>query len=37
VRLLATAPQPSAPDPGPSLSVGLGRAAGFSARMVIDS
>jgi hypothetical protein len=36
IRLLATTPQPSAPSPGPSLAVGLGRAATFAARIVVD-
>jgi hypothetical protein len=37
IRLLATTPQPSAPAPGPSLAVGLGRAAAFAARIVVDA
>lgn len=36
IRLLATAPQPSNPDPGPTLAVELGRAAVFAARMTVD-
>ena len=39
LRLLATAPQSSAPSAGPTLAVGFGRAttrAGFGARITVD-
>jgi hypothetical protein len=36
VRTIHVAPQSSAPGPGPTLEVLLGRAAAFAARIVVD-
>ena len=35
VRTIATSPQPSAPDPGPTVEVGLGRGQAFAARLTV--
>ena len=36
LRVLATAPQSSAPSAGPTLAVALGRAMAFGARITVD-